>query len=325
MMRRRNFLAGTAATLIASRPALAQSASVDGIPIIDSHIHLFDGTRPIGAEYTGSRDYSQISKVSLPLMYAPQAAQTGVVGAIVIQSSKWLEENLWYLEICNANPFMVGVCGYLDTGMPDFGQYVERYHRDPLYRAIRFSSFYAANGGKVALLPAHVENLKILAQADMVLETQTPTIDLMTANCLAADAVPGLRIIMDHLPSFDPTPDNQKAYEAVVKEMAARPNIFVKLTEVYHPQRSKDRLVVRDYGLLKARLDFLYDIYGEDRVIFGTDYPNSYGVATIPEEVGLVKQFFATKSRQAAEKYFWKNSQRVYKWAKRTPAQPSLT
>lgn len=29
-------------------------ASVEGVPIIDAHIHLFDGTRPQGATYMGS-------------------------------------------------------------------------------------------------------------------------------------------------------------------------------------------------------------------------------------------------------------------------------
>jgi predicted TIM-barrel fold metal-dependent hydrolase len=129
---------------------------------------------------------------------------------------------------------------------------------------------------------------------------------------------------MDHLPSFDPTPDNQKAYEAVVKAMADHPNIFVKLTEVYHP-RLADNVIVKDYEPLRARLEYLFDAFGEDRVIFGTDYPNSYGVATIPEEVELVKRFFSTKPREVQEKYFWKNSARVYKWKKRTPDQPSLT
>jgi L-fuconolactonase len=108
-----------------------------------------------------------------------------------------------------------------------------------------------------------------------------------------------------------------------VKEMAARPNIFVKLTEVYHPRLS-DGIVVRGYGALRDRLDYLFGMFGEDRIIFGTDYPNSYGVATIPEEVGLVKRFFSSKSRQAAEKYLWKNSARIYKWKSREPGQPSL-
>ena len=145
----------------------------------------------------------------------------------------------------------------------------------------------------------------------------------MTANVMLADAIPNLRIIMDHLPSFDPAPDGQAAYEAVVKEMAARPNIFVKLTEVYHP-RLDNKQVVADYTPLRDRLEYLYGMFGEDRVMFGTDYPNSYGVATIAEQVGLMKRFFSTKTRAQAEKYFWRNAARIYKYVKRAADQPGL-
>jgi predicted TIM-barrel fold metal-dependent hydrolase len=315
-------LAGAVDALAAGQGTVS-TASTDGIPIIDSHIHLFDGTRPLGAGYMGSAAYRAISKTSLPSMYSPLARPTGIVGAIVVESSALMDDNLWYLEVCRADPFMVGVSGNLDPGRSDFGLYVSHFHRDPLYRAIRASHFYNSDGGKVTLKQDDVANLKLLAQADLALDTANPSMDLMHANVLLADAIPNLRIIMDHLPSFDPTPEGQRAYEAVVKEMADRPNICVKLSEVYHPRLS-DGVIVKDYEPLRARLEYLYGIFGEDRVIFGSDYPNSYGVATIPEEVGLVKRFFSTKSREAAEKYFWKNSARVYKWTKRTKDQPGL-
>jgi len=322
---RRAFLAGAAASaaVVALDAAHAQSPSVDNIPIIDAHIHLFDGTRPLGAQYMGSPAYRAISKTMLPSLYGPLARPVGIVGAIVVESSPWIDDNLWYLEVCGADPIMVGVSGNLNPALPDFGKYVARFHKDPLYRAIRSSRFYSADSGKVALDPDQVANLKLLAQADLALDTANPTMNLMQANVLLADAIPALRIVMDHLPSFDPTDDNRQAYEAVVKEMAARPNIFVKLSEVYHP-RLTDSVIVKDYEPLRARLEYLFDAFGEDRVLFGSDYPNSYGVATIPEEVGLMKRFFSTKPREAAEKYFWKNSARVYKWVKRAGDQPGL-
>lgn len=307
---------------LAAEVAAEAPSWMNSIPVIDSHIHLFDGTRPLGAGYMGSPQYRAISKTSLPSMYEPLARPAGIVGAIVVESSAWIDDNLWYLEVCRADPFMVGVCG-LDPGRPDFGQYVSHFAKDPLYRAIRYSRFYNVDSGKVSLKPDHVANLKLLAQADLVLDTANPSMPLMQANVLLADAIPNLRIIMDHLPSFDPTPEGQSAYETVVKEMALRSNIVVKLSEVYHP-RVSDNVIVRDYEPLRARVEHLYGIFGEDRVIFGSDYPNSYGVATIPEEVGIMKQFFATKTQEQAEKYFWKNSARTYKWNKRTPQQPSL-
>jgi L-fuconolactonase len=109
----------------------------------------------------------------------------------------------------------------------------------------------------------------------------------------------------------------------VVKEMAARTNIFVKLTEVYHPKGGDGGLIVKNYEFLRARLEYLFQAFGEDRVMFGTDYPNSYGVATIPEEVGLMQQFYATKTRAQQEKYFWQNSSKIYKWVKRSDDQPT--
>ena len=255
---RREFLAGAAAAAAAASwdGAHAQSTSVDNIPIIDAHIHLFDGTRPLGAGYMGSPAYRAISKTSLPSMYSPLARPAGIVGAIVVESSPWIDDNLWYLEQCRDNPIMVGVSGNLDPGRPDFGQYVAHFHKDPLYRAIRSSRFYSADDGKVALKPDQVANLKLLAQADLALDTANPSMNLMQANVLLADAIPDLRIIMDHLPSFDAAPENQQAYEGVVKEMAARPNIFVKLTEVYHP-RVTDGVIVKDYEPLRARLEYL--------------------------------------------------------------------
>jgi L-fuconolactonase len=299
-------------------------ASVDTVPVIDAHIHLFDGTRPQGASYMGSAAYRAQSKTSLPGLYAPLARPSGIVGAIVVESSAWVEDNLWYLEVARNEPIIVGVSGRLDPYKPEFGEYLERYHKNPLYRAIRASRFYTNADGKVTLDPVAVENLKLLAQADLAQDTANPSMALMTANVMLADAIPNLRIIMDHLPSFDPTPDGQAAYDAVIKEMAVRPNIFVKLSEVYHPRIGSGQ-ITGDYMPLRDRLEYLYGTFGEDRVMFGTDYPNSYGVATISEEVGLMKKFFSTKTRAQAEKYFWRNAAHIYKYVKRADNQPSLT
>jgi L-fuconolactonase len=298
-------------------------ASVDAVPIIDAHIHLFDGRRTQGTGYMGSAAYRARSQVSLPGLVAPLARPTGIVGAIIVESSARLEDNDWYLDVSQADPFMVGVSGRLDPYDPQFGDHVARLRKNPLYRAIRASRFYTNTDGKVTLDQVALDNLKLLAQADLAHDTANPSMPLMTANVMLADAVPSLRIIMDHLPSFDPPPEGQAAYEAVVKEMAARPNIFVKLSEVYHP-RADTKQIVDAYGALHDRLEHLYGLFGEDRVIFGTDYPNSYGVATISEQVGLMKKFFAAKTRGQAEKYFWRNAARVYKYVKRAADQPGL-
>jgi len=102
-------MAGAALSGVARGLTAEQPAGPGPIPIIDSHIHLFDGNRTVGAGYMGSQAYRAISKTSLPSMYEPLARPTGIVGAIVVESSGFIDDNLWYLEVCGADPFMVGL------------------------------------------------------------------------------------------------------------------------------------------------------------------------------------------------------------------------
>jgi predicted TIM-barrel fold metal-dependent hydrolase len=77
-----------------------------------------------------------------------------------------------------------------------------------------------------------------------------------------------------------------------------------------------------DLAPYRARLDHLVATFGEDRILFGSDWPNSDGVAPIDRIVGVVREYFASQPRAVAEKYFWKNSIAAYKWVRRDPSQP---
>jgi predicted TIM-barrel fold metal-dependent hydrolase len=162
--------------------------------------------------------------------------------------------------------------------------------------------------------------MKLLAQADLVLDTANPDLALLKAVVRLNDEVPALRIIIDHLPVMDPKAGELPEYHSALAEIHSRTNIFVKLSEIFH---RVDGRVDKDLGQHRERLDYLVDVFGEDRILFGSDYPNSVGTATLPEIVGLVRQYFAARPRSMADKYFWKNSVHCYKWIKRMPEQPA--
>jgi len=287
------------------------------IPIIDTHIHLFDGTRPQGAPYVGSPQYT--SHVAKPETYQALAAPLGIVGAIAVEASPWSEDNLWLLETAATDPIIVGVVGNLKPEQPDFAQTLERYRRIPLFRGIRYGNLWGYDLTAQLGNPDFIAGLKLLADADLVLDTANPKVELLQALLRLNDRVPDLRIVIDHLPSLDPTPETQDAYDTVLAELRGRTGIAAKLSAVYHKH---DGVVVRDPALLHERLDRLTDVFGEDRVVFGSDWPNSVGTATLDDIVALVKAYFAAKPRTVAEKYFWKNSARIYKWTKRASDQP---
>ena len=263
-------------------------------------------------------------------MYAKIAKPLGIVGVIEVDASPWVEDNLWVLETIQPEPMMVGTVGNLQPDKPEFGEYLERYAKNPLYRGIRYGNLWRYDMTKQVDNPQFIEGLKLLAQHDMVLETANQNVALLEAAVKVNDKVPELRIVLDHLPALDPTPETQAGYDAVLKEISQRKNIWVKLSEIVHPVRQPgaDRgsppAIVPGLAAHRDRLDLLMGSFGEDRVVFGSDWPNAVGVSEIPDTVALVREYFAQRSREAAEKYFWKNSVAAYKWVRRAPDQPSL-
>lgn len=323
---RRAFVAGAAAATLAAASS-SKAATIDDIPIIDCHVHLFDNGRPQGAPYKGGRAFP--GGVALPAMYAKIARPLGIVGVIAVDASPWVEDNLWVLETIQPEPIMVGAVGNLRPEKPEFGEYLERYAKNPLYRGIRYGNLWRYDLPGQVDNPVFIDGLKLLAQHDLVLETANQNIALLRAAVRLNDKVPELRIVLDHLPAFDPSPDTQAAYDAVLKEFSQRKNIWVKLSEIVHPVRQAGTgappLIVPGLAAHRDRLDTLMGSFGEDRVVFGSDWPNAVGVSEVPDTVALVRQYFSGKSRAAAEKFFWKNSVAAYKWIRRASEQPSIS
>jgi L-fuconolactonase len=317
---RRAFLGGiAAATATAALPG-SESSAQPAIPIIDAHIHLFDPTRPQGAPYSGPPGVPPMP--ALPDRYRKLAGPLGIVGAVKVEASPWIEDNLWVLEVAQRDPIVVGVIGNLEPEKPEFPEYLDRYRKNPLFRGIRCGNLWGRDLAGQVSSPAFLEGLGLLAQADLVMDTANPRMSLLEAIVRVTDKVPRLRVVIDHLPALEPpgAAAERRAYDSALGELARRPQVYVKLSAIIH--RVNDQ-VSTDLKTHRPRLDALMDIFGEDRVIFGSDWPNSDGVAPFDTVVGIAKDYFAAKPRRVADKYFWRNSAAAYKWVKRDPSQPA--
>jgi predicted TIM-barrel fold metal-dependent hydrolase len=106
-----------------------------------------------------------------------------------------------------------------------------------------------------------------------------------------------------------------------MKAFRDRPQIYVKVSEVL---RRVDGSIPTDLAFYRPRLDEILDVFGMDRVLYGSDWPNGDQWLPVPVGFKIVQDYFMAKGRLAAEKYFWRNSVRCYKWVKRTASQRQL-
>ena len=313
-MQRRDFLVGAAALALETSGA---SAALADIPIIDTHVHLFDARRPQGAPYSGSAEWAKLSGgVALPSTYRAYAWPLNIVGAIELEASPWVEDNLWVLEQIEASPLFVGTVGDLEPEKPDFAELFERHRKNPLFLGLRCGNIWGRDIAAQSRDGKFLDGLRRVAGAGLVMDTANPTVALLEATARISDRIPQLRIVLDHLPALNPAPAEQADYEAALKNVAGRPQIYAKLSSI------EQRNGAHGLAAHKERLDLLMAAFGENRVVFGSDWPNSWGIATPAQIVALARAYFATRSRGVAEKFFWKNSLAAYRWRKRVANQP---
>ena len=251
-------------------------------------------------------------KTALPPRYRQVTKGLGIVGAIEIECSPWLEDNQWVLDVAARDSIVVGTIGDLEPADPKFREQLNRFQRNPLFRGIRYGNLWDRDLGTALAKAEFIDGIKALAASGLVLDTANPTPALVSAVIRLTDRVPNLQVIMDHLPELDPA-------AAGLRELAQRPRVYVKVSGVL---RRVDGKVPLDLAFYRDRLDKIWDIFGEDRLIYGSDWPNSDQWGTYPQVLRIVREYFNAKGPAVAEKYFWKNSIAAYHWIKRDAGQP---
>lgn len=302
LTRRTLFAAATAA-------ATAATAAPAQIPIIDSHFHIYDQTRPQGAPFP----FQPNQPPFLPKDFRASAIPVGVVGGIKVEASPWVEDNLWVLMMIESEPMIVGMVGNLDPVKPEFREYLDRYRKNKLFLGIRYGNVWKEHNMVEAVhKPEFIDNMKAFAETGLTLEVANPRLDLTEAALRLTDKVPNLRIVMGHQQALALPAESAvlKTYQGHLRDLQQR-GAFVKISGLYRAPNTPPGT----YPDYKPVMDFLWDIFGEDRSIFA---------GRNKTVIDILRSYCDAKSPTAAEKYFWKNSIKAFRWTPRDPSQPRL-
>jgi len=288
-------------------------------PVIDTHIHLFDTTRTWGVPWP-TKDDLVLFKPALPPRYVELSAKHGVAGAIAIEASPLKSDNDWLLKVVAENPVMVGMIGDLIPGTPSYMADLERLRKNPLFLGIRYGNIWNRDLSADLDKPGFVDGLKALAHAGLTLDSANPDEKLLAAILKISELVPDLRIVVDHLPhAVVPTEATErKQHFDRLQALAQNPHVFVKLSEI---PVLVDGTLLTDPSAYIEHLDAIWEIFGEDHILFGSDWPNSDHVAPYDATFSIVQRYISGKSVKAGEKYFWKNSIAAYRWRPRRSNQ----
>ena len=279
-----------------------------GVPIIDCHVHLWDIARPAGLGWI-KKENKVLYRSFLPKDHEPIAAANGVRGVVVVQAGQSLPDNQWNLDITAHNKTLYrGVVGNLSEviGTPQFKPLFETLCKDPRYVGYRLSGRY-----QEPLKEAFFRDLQLTAE-------RRKTVDFLVGGYRFADIaeiakrVPDLRIILDHFGGvkLDGSPLDSK-WVGELRAVAQQKNVYCKVSALYG--RVEKQPAPQDIAFYSPVIDLVFDCFGEDRLVFGSDWPVTETTGDYASVVKLTRAYLDRKGRSVSEKVFHKNAASFYR------------
>lgn len=279
-------------------------------PIIDTHTHFYDPTRPQGIPWP-PKDDRLLYRPVLPKEFKDLAKPFGVKGTVIVEASPWVEDNQWLLDQAADDPFVLGIVGNLSPGSDLFAAQLSRFAKNPIFRGIRVGS---DDIEQRLDRTAFIADLNRLIDADLELDVNGGPPMLGIVDRLAS-RLPKLRIVINHLANV--RIDGKKPPELWLdglKASADHERVFLKVSGYVDNARINGGKAPEETAFYLPVLNAAWDSFGENRLIFGSNWPVSDYAGPYSLIVQIVTEFFNDKGFQAKKKFFAANAQSAYRW-----------
>ena len=247
---------------------------------VDSHIHFW--------QYSPT-EYAWIDDTMAPLRrdFMPEDAlgamrPAGIDACVVVQVRQTLEETRCMLRLAAKHPFIAGVVGWVDLRSDDLDAELESVV-DPKLVGVRH--IVQAEPDDFLLDERFRRGVERLARHglayDIVIYARQ-----MPAAIAFASRLGEVRLVLDHLGKPDIRHGGFDSWRRDLERMAALPNVCAKLSGLV-TEADWNRWTIED---LHRYVNAAIDVFGPERVMFGSDWP----VCTLAAQYGQVVEIIRT-------------------------------
>lgn len=276
------------------------------IPVIDTHIHLYDTTRPQGLPWPPKTD-KVLYRPILTKHFDKVAKENGITATVIVEASVWLPDNQWVLDLVKHDPDKyIGLVGSLEIGKPGFAKNLKQLSKDPRFVGIRMRE----RDPKDFFTDAVWKDLKLLADMNQTLDVLMFNFSLEEV-AMVAKRIPKLKILINHVAGSDIDGKPAAAeWIAGVKRAAAQPNVYCKISGLF--QQSHRSPSPTDVEFYKPTLDVLTAEFGEDRLIYGSNWPVTMRGGKYGDFKQVVLDYYGPQGRIVLEKLLYRNALAFY-------------
>lgn len=246
--------------------------------VIDAHQHFWD---PARADYPWMQgaEMAPLRRAFGPADLAPLLAENGVSASIVVQCRSSLEETEEFLQIAAATPFVAGVVGWADLTEPSLGDRLDRLRALPGgKKLIGIRHQVHDEPDPEWLLRSDVQRgIAAVFAHDLAYDLLVRTRELPAAIAAARAFAKG-RFVLDHAAKPPIAEGFSQEWADGVAMLAGCGNVWCKISGLATEAVWDDWDAARLFPMIAHAAK----CFGEDRLIFGSDWPvcllaGSYG------------------------------------------------
>ena len=269
----------------------------------DAHQHFWKLSRgdypwPTREERVLYRDFS-------PRDLAPALADAGVGHTVVVQAAPTVEETRWLLAVAEATDYVAGVVGWVDLTAGDAPKTLDALRSSPYLVGIR-PMLQDLPDPRWITQPEVKTNLQYCAEVGVCVDWLVTPRELPWVAEVAM-SLPTLRYVVDHMGKPSAVTED---WASSMQVLAAHPGGHCKISglSTWPPVPSPP-----DVGWKQEAVARVWDWFGPERLMFGSDWPVCLsGGITYREAVDVVHRLLPSQDPDAWDAVFRRNAARFY-------------
>lgn len=275
------------------------------MPTIDAHHHFWQRDL-FNYSWLDEPPLAAINRDFLPADLEPLIRAAGVDRTVFVQTQHKLDETRWALGLAAQHAFLAGVVGWVDLASPDCEQQLLAFKASPKFKGVRHVTQDEPDVDFIVRDDV-LRGLRVLERHGVPFDLLVYLRQLPHAATLAR-TLPDLPIVLDHLGKPRIKARSLDDWLPHFRAASAFPNVVCKLsgmiTEADWQGWTADDL--RPY--VRTALD----LFGPDRLIFGSDWPVCELAGTYAEVKGALIDALGAISEAERSAIFGGTAARVY-------------
>jgi L-fuconolactonase len=270
---------------------------------IDSHQHFWN-YHPIKDAWI-TDDMAVLQQDFYPQHLEQLLIENSIDGCVAVQADQSEAETDLLIGLAGSNPVVKGIVGWVDLQADDLHQRLQHYQQQSIVKGFRH--ILQAEPGAFMLGEKFMRGISLLHQYGFTYDVLIKHTQLSYAEKLIA-AFPQQKFVIDHLakPAIKAQEINQWAQD--IAAIAVHPNVYCKVSG-FCTEADWDNWQAAD---VKPYLDVVFEAFGINRLMFGSDWPVSLLAGGYGKTVACLNEYMSPFSDDEQSKFWGGNAVSFY-------------